>query len=470
MFARKTTLLFIARDRLVRMDIDARGQAIGLWQRERGVTAELPELIDTAARLDRTKPGKTWVLAEDFWAQKLTVNQDMLVGLSHADAAKALGFEAESLSGQSAIDADLNFVRLEGTRERSEYWVLQVPNWVRDQAENSIRRAGGQFAGLLHPGGLPTPIDRNATGTWGRIETWSGITLAVGQASDSRMKLAIAAGDSRATAWQRAMESWLSSLGPTSRLQHLTERPQTLPLPQTAESLNLHDRHVLEAWLLQWAAFLQRSEPAVPHILPAKRPMSQGMRVAIAITLLLIVCGIAATDQILTRLQMAVLKAEIAAYQKTDQDQAAAKKQVDELEKKIKEEQKRVDRLSVAIPQTEAAVDIFRRRWTELLGILSRACPQDVVVQRIRREGNSVRIEGKSLEQPPLSDFAVELGRQLGPLGWSVAPEYEIKPEFLKHGKVYAFSLQLVDRQPNPSRPPTNTDDIASMSNREVGR
>lgn len=468
--SRKTTLLFIARDRLVRVDVDARGRVLGLWQRERGVTAELPELIDTAARLDRAKPGKTWVLAEDFWSQKLTVNHDALLGLSPAEAAKALGFEAESLSGQSAIDADLNYVRLEGTRERAEYWVLQVPNWVRDQAEGSIRRLGGQFAGLIHPGGLPVPIaDRNAAGPWGRIETWTGVTIAVGQASDGRMRIAIAAGDGRQAAWQRAMEAWLASLGPISRLQHLTERPQPLPLPQAAETLNLHDRHVLEAWLLQWAAALQRTEPAVPHLLPPKRPMSQGARAAISLGLLAIVGGLALADQVVVRLQMALLDAEIKAHQKADQDQTAARKEVTDLEKKIADEQKRVDRLAADVPQTEAAVGVFRRRWTELLGVLARSCPDDVVVQKIAQEGNGLKVSGKSLGQQPLSDFAVELGKQLSPLGWSVAPEYELHLEHLERGKLYSFSLQLVDRNPLP-KPPVTTDDVAATQQREASR
>lgn len=472
MFDRKTTLLFIGRDRLVRCDLDSRGRKLGIWVHDRALSAELPELIETTARLNRARVGRTWILAEDLWTQKLTVNHDMLAGLSAAEVARALAFEAESLSGQSAVDSDLGFVRLEGTRELQEFWVVQVPHWIRDRAETAISRAGGKLAGLLHPGGLPayfSPRHPEPPGGWGRVESWTGVTVLVGSSSDGRLKVNIAPGDSRATAWQRTIDGWLGSLGATRALQHLSARGVPLPLSAETVDLSPNDPQMLDHWLAAWGTVLQRPQVTLPHVVPPKRPISLATRVAIAALLFGLVGAIAGADFVVSHLSILLLKDEIAKSQKIERDQTAVQKEVSDLEKRLVEEKKRVARLQGEVPLTEAAVAVYRRRWSQLLGILAESCPGEVVVSELKSSDQGLTVKGKSLGLKPLNEFTVVMGRKLAPLGWSIAPNYELSVRHLGKGELYSYSLELVEKPLAPT-PQAPQEDFAAATGPEVAR
>src|SRR5262249_55186501 len=148
--SKKTTLLFIGRDRLIRYD--ARGeQMVGLWQGPRSSREELPALVDTALRLTKSRPGKVWILATDVWTHWLSVPRESLQGLMPQEIGKALAFEAESLSGQSPLDSEIAYIPCGGDGDTREFRIVQLPTWLRDQLDQVVREAKGTLRGITHP-------------------------------------------------------------------------------------------------------------------------------------------------------------------------------------------------------------------------------------------------------------------------------------------------------------------------------
>src|SRR5262245_14213592 len=105
----KLTLVYIGHNQLVRCDVTARGKARGTWSRQRPVGMELPGLVDAALRAGGRRPGDVYVLATDFWSQKITLSDDATHGLHRDEVSRSLAFEAESLSGLAALDSEIGY-------------------------------------------------------------------------------------------------------------------------------------------------------------------------------------------------------------------------------------------------------------------------------------------------------------------------------------------------------------------------
>ncbi|MFO0903831.1 MAG: hypothetical protein U0939_12575 [Pirellulales bacterium] len=443
----KFSLLFIGRETIARGDFDGRGRRRGVWTRVRPLAGELPELIDIAAHLDRAPLGKTWILADDLWTHRLSIGREQLAGLATAEITRALGFEAESLSGQSALDSDLGLRRLEGTRDAEEFWVMQAPHWVRDQAEAIVARARGRLAGMLHPGGAPGRLENRTSSPlgWGRLERWGSATIAVGAAPDGKTHFALAGADARTATAKGLLDRWRLSLGADAEVEQLSESGQAL-LAGDRPPLRLAQPEVLDAWLELWARTLAQPAPPVPYVAPPKRPVSAGARYAVGVALFLLVAGVGSVDYVVTAGRIRTLELQIKHRRLQEQELAAAGKQLKEWEKKAVDEGARLASLQEAVPAAEAAQETYRRRWSALLSLLHDGCPNDVVIREISRNGRAPTIKGVSLGLEPLNELVVEFGRKLTPLGWTLVPRYEIDQVSASGRPLYRFQIELTNR------------------------
>ncbi|MCA9264684.1 MAG: hypothetical protein KDA60_12575, partial [Planctomycetales bacterium] len=240
------TLIYLGRSDLARCDVSASGKPLGSWRRPRPTGAELPTLIDVALRLGNRRPGRVWVLSDEFWTQKLRVPCDMLLGLSAEDAKRALAFEAENFSGQSAIDSMLDYVSLDDTGEANEYWVIQIPHWLRDQVEEVVRNSNAQLGGMIHPSGLPSPIRPEMQGeTWYRVEAWGGFLMGVGVDASATCRRIMTGKDARS---MTSIERWCERFA-ESRGEDLIEGGPTTRAVAGRTTLELRDEGTLSTWL-----------------------------------------------------------------------------------------------------------------------------------------------------------------------------------------------------------------------------
>ena len=104
-----TTAIAVLAGRVVRADFDGAPNAAAarFWQAPRKPGAGLPESVRQALALGGLAGGRVWVLAEDFWAQSLSLPTAQTDRLAPQELADALAFEVEPFSnlppGETAV-------------------------------------------------------------------------------------------------------------------------------------------------------------------------------------------------------------------------------------------------------------------------------------------------------------------------------------------------------------------------------
>lgn len=479
MFRPKTlTLIFLGRERIVRCDVDpVRRTQIGCWARPRPMAAEVPALVETALRLATKRPGKVWVLAEDFWTHKLAVSPEAMIGLTPAEIGRALAFEAESLSGQQAVDSELGFTPLGVQENREEFWVVQTPSWVRDQVDECVQKAGGQLAGLIHPAGLPVPMSPPAVQfvPWQRTEYWQGLIASVGAAADGRLRQSMVSADARNAAAARALDQWRQELGHTAINEQLAINRRGAPADLAGTVFDLSDEGTLSRWLLGWGLVLSQQATSVPTIAPMRRPMSPAARLAIALAIATVVVGIAAVDRWRLNGRLESLHADAAAIgaraklaiqasAATDASIAAKTQEIADKTKQTEDRDKEVEghrqaiaklegqveqaelglaRVAADVPHAEQSIIAYRDRWAKLLMLAAAHCPEHVVVRGMGSNNRTPAIRGVSLGVGPITAFAADLSEQLRPLGWTVHPSYSAVEHAAGTAALYEFTISL---------------------------
>src|SRR6266436_3172625 len=112
------TILLITREGLVRGDLSGGPQVTlqGVWKQPRPDVPDLAALVEAALHLGPRPARKVLVLTSDLWTQTLELPLHKSADVNAGDLARALNFEAETLSGLSAFEAVVHQVPL-GTHE-----------------------------------------------------------------------------------------------------------------------------------------------------------------------------------------------------------------------------------------------------------------------------------------------------------------------------------------------------------------
>jgi hypothetical protein len=138
------TLVLITRHELVRADFGP-GTApalLNIWTQPRSELPDLPSLVEAALLQAPNPTGRDlWVLSSDLWVQTMPLPPVRTTGMSEADLANALNFEAEALSGQSALESTVGCVTLGGDHAAKDFWLVQV--------RSSGRYASGRPAAVI---------------------------------------------------------------------------------------------------------------------------------------------------------------------------------------------------------------------------------------------------------------------------------------------------------------------------------
>jgi hypothetical protein len=438
------TLLLITRERLVRADFTSGSAPVlkDLQQRSRPESDDLEMLVDTAIRMGKKRLGKVFVLCSDLWIQTLHMQADMARGLEEQDLARALSFEAEPLSGISAIDSQAGVATIASTGQQGDFWLIQVPNSQVAQVDDVIHEAGGKLHGLLHPAGICTSLASSQDGAWQRVELWPGTIVCGRQEPGAPPQVKVINSEPSQRGWQSAVETWLGDAGTT---QWLVPETSVKPPVEGAEVFNLAHELSLHAWLTAWAEHLSRPTLSVPMIRPAPRPMSKARRQTITATL----AAVAAigcyghytwNERVTTDLvgQAKVLNDRIAAF-------TAKKKEATDLSAKVEKVRTQVAAISTKVEDCRNTLDAHRQRWQRLLEMLADLRPEHLVVQKIDSSGETLSISGLCLGPHPANELASELGSRVRELGWQVQPAKQESGKVLFSGDPWKFDLVLTD-------------------------
>ena len=107
--------------------------------------------VSAALALGKTT-GAVWVLADDIFAQRVSLNPAQIIGLTSGQLERALAFEVEPFSGIPMAEGAIGF-RDEGG---GAFAVVEMPRSGRDAIIKAVAGAGGKLAGIAHVVYIPT--------------------------------------------------------------------------------------------------------------------------------------------------------------------------------------------------------------------------------------------------------------------------------------------------------------------------
>ncbi|MBL8797619.1 MAG: hypothetical protein JNM56_27210 [Planctomycetia bacterium] len=445
-----TTILYIGPHQIARADFTSGGspKLLGLWQTTRPEGNDLTALAETALILGPKVGRNVWVLCSDFWTQTVKMAARAVATMSEADLTQALGFEVEPLSGVNAFESVLAQTLVGTEADGKNFWITQALLVERDALEELIRKAGGKFAGMAHPGGLPRPFEVGGDGTWQRVELWPDAILCLHGQTGKGTELHLIKADARQQRWHSEEEAWREKYGVADRRELLQLTGEILTFDRDGQPRVQDDpQQTLGVLLTGWAGFLGRKPTGVPLIRPTVKPLSSTARLGIAAALMLAVMGLAFGQHTLAQAQLKSIQAETAQLRQPETLLPALDKQVADRNKTKADLTEKL----VARKRTTEALAIQRLRLAKLLAAVSKLQPDDLIIQRIEGETGSPVLHGICLEPKQANQLTIQLERALSP-EWRVEPAVLKAMQLVPEGGPYTFqvNVHLVSNEPPP--------------------
>jgi hypothetical protein len=433
------SLLFVKSDIVARADFGPLPdlEPLGFWQQPQSGNTRLYYSIGSLLEFGGKCGRSVYVIAEEFWTQTLSLPAMALAGLNNEQIRKAIGFDVEALTNVAGSASAIGFCKAAPSDESENFWVTQIGSAVQNQIQTAIETAGGGLAGLVHPGGLPTPVSTAGVTTpaqsWRRIEVWKDTTLCIAGRGDSPQRVRVINGDATQEAWRTTvsrwitnndadLSEWLGSQGIMAGDPALESGKSWNPLPTLAGD-------VLKNWLMQWARELCSGAVHVPIVesLPAgaftrKRIVTSAM--VAAAFLILCVCHGLWLNQQETAAELDLSHAGASRLQLVNLERQAASLRAD-----LQRRQKQSNASAHTVKYDPASVDRQRLRLDGLLQALAEKSDGTVVIDRIASESAGVvLIEGHCLPANAVDDFTNRLATVLPARGWDVSPAEKAIP------------------------------------------
>ncbi|MEL6107305.1 MAG: hypothetical protein AAFU85_14800 [Planctomycetota bacterium] len=455
------SVLFIGSSRSVGFDPSGKGR---LTMVPSDASGDIGLSIEALLAAMPGRQRQVYVLSTEVWSQVVPVESRSLRRIEKAQIPQLLAFEAESLSGMPASAARTSFELLEAGPLETLYWVSQIDGARFAQAADAIAFNGGKMLGMLHPGGLPSPL-RPMRGEWSRMEKWDDLTVVVhgrGRGKPQRRFLADVEPSIDAPA---AVRSYLddSGDGTVSWVEFLRDASGTevvgastlsgsqIPVSQGGEtgSFDLGLESDLNVFLSVWSAAL-RKPTGVPVIVPMRQQASARAKrtMALAATAATLF-GVAAHLQISTRNdadRVASLRAEIQELQDPIDAFSQRQQELAQIRQDVAEAEQRQQRLQTQMVRYRGQLAIHRSRMASLLrAVEEEKQPYDLSIDRIEGDGSQLRLVGYSRYPNEVIQFAYALARRLAPLNLSIQVPRREALLLTKDGGPYMFEYLVMD-------------------------
>ena len=411
----QATLIVVLAARVVRADFAGapEGTPARIWKTPRKPGADVPESVRLALALGGMPGSRLWVLAEDFWAQSLTLPMAQTDRLAPQELADALAFEVEPFSNLPPGETAVGVCGGKPEEGSSLFWVVECDKSELLDLQDIASRSGGRLAGASHPGGLPVPLGETpAARPWRRLEKWQSGWLSV--TSDGRGAVSI---QNRATSrlgealsgWPDTAECLAAEAGACKNLPD-ADRFQCV--------LALDDEAALQRWLPAWVRCLENPKdkpallfaPALPT--PFARYLKVGLVAAAAMLGLCLLHAAAANfSHDRTARNLEAVRESVRQIERLERENSALRTEIDGLRNQKREYQ-------------EAAELLARQRqaFPLLLRSLAAGSTPDIVIRELRAEGSGrIRIAGLGMTPAAVDAWAGQLSENLRPGGWAVA-------------------------------------------------
>ena len=439
------TLVYVGRNWLLRVDVDREGLPLGnpLFVDCDCATADALPTVLPRALMSLPRPArKLWVFYESLPFYTLSLPSSQVMDVKPEQLRQALLFELEQLAGVGVDNKQLAFSLLGTEDGMNNYTVSLAPAKVFEQLHKVARKSGCRLYGLAYAGAVPRRLrSEGQSGPWARIEYWAnGI---VGLHGTNEGSLGVQSfQEIPAKRLESELERWLKSLGSSSGIETLVTGPG-LNAPLLGDiPLNLENPDNLNEWLRAWGSVIATgSLSGVPFFRPTVTP-EQELNITIGLTAVaLLIClghyGWHAR-------QLSGLEVERDRLKKVDQRIKALNESTHKQQDKRDGIVKTLDKIKghVSLP---LVLDALRRRPAVLLRELALNRSDDLVIERITAEKDTVIIEGTDLKPSAANDLSAQLETQMNAIGWRSAPPETKDTGLFTGGGPWSFKMRLTD-------------------------
>lgn len=154
-------VVIITANRIMRAERS--GGGLDLKSAARGPGDSFTRAVGAGLALGKTA-GSVWVLAEEVFAQRVSLNPAQIAGLPSHQLEQALAFEVEPFSGIPMAEGVIGFY----SETAGNFAVVEMPRPELDAVLSTVAAAGGKLAGVAHAAAVPDADE--AVRGW--LENW----------------------------------------------------------------------------------------------------------------------------------------------------------------------------------------------------------------------------------------------------------------------------------------------------------
>lgn len=143
-----SAVVVVTANRILRAELASGG--IELKSAARGPGDSFARAVAAGLALGKTA-GSVWVLGEEVFTQRVTLNPAQIAGLSASQLEQALAFEVEPFSGIPMAEGVVGFY----SESAGNFAVVELPRSEVDTLLTTVATAGGKLAGVAHAAAVP---------------------------------------------------------------------------------------------------------------------------------------------------------------------------------------------------------------------------------------------------------------------------------------------------------------------------
>ena len=439
------TLVYADQKRLVRVDVDRHGLFHGTphFVDCDCATADALPMAVTRVLTGLPRPArKLWVLYAALPFYTLSLPSSQVTNVKPEQLRQALLFELEQAAGIGVENQHLAYSLLGTEDGMNHYAVSLAPVKVFEQLHKATKKFACRLYGLAYAGAVPRRVQLAAPpGPWARLEFWAN--GAVGLHGTEAGLLGVQSfHDVPAKRLDSELERWLKALGFGAGIETLATDP-TLDIPALGDSpLSLDNPAQLHEWLQAWASLIATgSLSQVPLFQPTVTP-EQELHMTIGLTAAALALCLAHYGW--HAHQRNGLEAERDSLKRVDKQIKTLNESMKKQQEKRMELVKSLDKIKghVSLPQV---LEALRQRPSVLLHELALHRSDDLVIEHIATDKDTVVVEGTTLKPTAVNELSARLETPMNAMGWQISPPEKKDLGLFVGGGPWAFTLRLTD-------------------------
>lgn len=441
------TLLYITEAKTFRIDTTRKGVIKGEVQVIDCTCASanaIPACLEIVFDADQPQPGrKVWLLYTRLTTHTLSLPSVQVDGVDNEILEQALQFEYEGVTGQSLSKSHLAYQYIGSADEMSTYWVSLIARETLTKIKEILGKSRCQFGGLAHPGGLPFPLSGDDYPSWLRVECWSDSVFAMAKNPEAGLSLQIFHIE-QTPQWRDEIDHWILDTGAVDKSEALLNNKIEYLPAVTDENYRLSMDGALLFWLGLWAKHLIDDDSTdVPLINPQKSLNKELLYMLGGGLSAMLLCAGHFSWNLYLRNDF---QYQVETLSKAEKSLANLRKAINNNQDKSAKLKTETSSMEKNIGMIPTALQALQNRPKQLLKILARHSPPDLIIENIRQHDDTTVITGVALQPHLINLLASAIDKDVKALGWQATTPTKQDMALFDQGGPWSYVYELHDQ------------------------